>query len=106
MIPTVIFMDLSWAARARPTARRVSEGLEVEVVTHPVLGGRPRAYTDSKRGLDKVVFERASRRVVRHPRGNRPPPEIAQALAVAMNLARPSTTLPACTTRTRASARA
>jgi pyruvate/2-oxoglutarate dehydrogenase complex dihydrolipoamide dehydrogenase (E3) component len=86
VIPTAIFTDPELAGIGKTEREARDEGLEVDVVTHPVSAVTRAQYTDSKRGLYKVVFERASHRVVGIHVVNRAASEIVQALAVAMNI--------------------
>jgi mercuric reductase len=86
VIPTAIFTDPELAGAGKTEQEARDEGLDVEVVTHPLSAVTRAQYTDSKRGLYKVVYERASRRVVGIHVVNRAAAEILQGLAVAMNL--------------------
>jgi mercuric reductase len=86
VIPTAIFTDPELAGIGKTEREARDEGLDVEVVTHPLSAVTRAQYTDSKRGLYKVVFERGSRRVVGIHVVNRAASEIVQGLAVAMNL--------------------
>jgi mercuric reductase len=85
-IPTAIFTDPELAGVGKTEREARDEGLDVEVVTHPLAAVTRARYTDSKRGLYKIVFERGSRRVVGVHVVNRAASEIVQALAVALNL--------------------
>ena len=86
VLPTAIFTDPELAGVGRTEQAARDEGFDVEVVTHPLASVTRAQYTDSKRGLYKVVFERGSRRVLGIHVVNRAASEIVQALAVAMNL--------------------
>jgi mercuric reductase len=86
VIPTAIFTDPELAGVGRTERAARDEGLDVDVVTHPVSAVTRAQYTGAKRGLYKVVFERGSRRVVGIHVVNRIASEIVQGLAVAMNL--------------------
>jgi pyruvate/2-oxoglutarate dehydrogenase complex dihydrolipoamide dehydrogenase (E3) component len=86
VIPTAIFTDPELAGVGKTEREARDEGLDVEVVTHPLSAVTRAQYTDSKRGIYKVVFERGSRRVVGLHVVNRAASEIVQGLAVAMNL--------------------
>jgi pyruvate/2-oxoglutarate dehydrogenase complex dihydrolipoamide dehydrogenase (E3) component len=85
-IPTAIFTDPELAGVGKTEAEARDEGLDVEVVTHPLAAVTRAQYTDSKRGLYKIVFERSSRQVVGISVVNRSASEIVQALAVALSL--------------------
>jgi mercuric reductase len=85
-IPTAIFTDPELAGVGKTEAAAREEGLEVEVVTHPLAAVTRAQYTGATHGLYKVVFERGSRRVVGIHVVNRAASEIVQGLAVAMNL--------------------
>jgi mercuric reductase len=86
VIPTAIFTDPELAGVGKTEAGAREEGLEVDVVTHPLSAVTRAQYTGAKHGLYKVVFERDSRRVVGIHVVNRAASEIVQGLAVAMNL--------------------
>ena len=86
VIPTAIFTDPELAGVGKTEREARDDGLDVEVVTHPLSAVTRAQYTDSKRGLYKIVFERESRRVVGIHVVNRAAAEIVQGLAVAMNL--------------------
>jgi mercuric reductase len=85
-IPTAIFTDPELAGVGKTEQKARDDGLDVEVVTHPLAAVTRAQYTDSKRGLYKVVFDRRSRRVVGIHVVNRAAAEIVQGLAVALNL--------------------
>jgi len=86
VIPTAIFTDPELAGVGKTEREARDDGLDVEVATHPLSAVTRAQYTDSKRGLYKIVFERESRRVVGIHVVNRAAAEIVQGLAVAMNL--------------------
>lgn len=85
-LPTAIFTDPELAAIGRTEQEARDEGLDVDVVTHPVTALTRAQYTDSKRGLYKIVFERASRQVVGVHVVNRAASEIVQGLALPLKL--------------------
>lgn len=85
-MPTAIFTDPELAGVGKTEREARDEGLDVEVVTHPLSALTRAQYTDSKHGLYKIVFERGSRRVVGVHVVNRAAAEIVQGLAVALNL--------------------
>ena len=86
VIPTAIFTDPELAGVGKTEREGRDDGLDVEVVTHPLSAVTRAQYTDSKRGLYKIVFERESRQVVGIHVVNRAAADIVQGLAVAMNL--------------------
>ena len=63
-----------------------TEGLEFDVVKHPLAGVTRAQYTDSKHGLYKILFETGSRRVLGVHVVNRAASEIVQGLAVPLKL--------------------
>ena len=84
-IPTAIFTDPEPRRSREDRARSARRGSRRGGRHAPGVGSDARS-TDSKRGLYKVVFERASHRVVGIHVVNRAASEIVQALAVAMNM--------------------
>lgn len=86
VLPTAIFTDPELAGVGRTEQAARDEGFDVEIVTHPLTAVTRAQYTDSKRGLYKIVYERGSRRVLGIHIVNRAAAEIVQGLAVAMNL--------------------
>ena len=84
VLPTAIFTDPELAGVGLTEEEARDAGLTVDVVTHPVGSVTRAQYTDSKRGLYKLVFEPASRRVVGIHVVNRNAGDIVQALAVAL----------------------
>jgi mercuric reductase len=85
-VPTAIFTDPEVAHVGLTEGEARDDGLDVEVVTQPLAGLTRAQYTDSKRGLSKLVFERASRKVVGIHVVNRAAAEIVQSLTVALQL--------------------
>jgi pyruvate/2-oxoglutarate dehydrogenase complex dihydrolipoamide dehydrogenase (E3) component len=86
VVPTAIFTDPELAGVGKTEREARDDGIDVEVVTHPLSAVTRAQYTDSKHGLYKVVFERGSRRVLGIHVVSRAASEIVQAMAVAMNL--------------------
>jgi mercuric reductase len=84
VLPTAIFTDPELAGVGLTEEEARDAGLNVDVVTHPVASVTRAQYTDSKRGLYKLVFEPASRRVVGIHVVNRNASDIVQALAVVL----------------------
>jgi mercuric reductase len=85
-VPTAIFTDPELARVGKTEQEARDEGLAVEVVTHPLAAVTRAQYTNSKRGLYKLVYERGSRRVLGVHVVNRAASEIVQGLAVALEL--------------------
>jgi mercuric reductase len=84
LVPTAIFTDPELAAVGMTEDEAREARLSFEVVTHPVTAVTRAQYTDSRRGLYKLVFEPASRRVLGLHVVSRSASEIVQALAVAL----------------------
>jgi mercuric reductase len=63
-LPTVIFTDPELAAVGRSEAEARESGLEYETAVHPIKYVQRASYTDTKRGLYKLIWERGSRRVM------------------------------------------
>ena len=81
-LPTAIFTDPELAAIGLTEQEARDDGFDVESVTHPLSAVTRAQYTDSKRGLYKLVFERGSRRVLGVHVVNRAASEIVQGLAL------------------------
>jgi mercuric reductase len=64
ILPTAIFTDPELAAIGLTEQQAVEQGYEVETVLHPLKYVQRAAYTDSKHGLYKIVFDRGTRRVL------------------------------------------
>ena len=63
-LPTAIFTDPELAEIGLSEQDAVEQGFDVETATHPLSYVQRAAYTDAKRGLYKLVFERGSRRLL------------------------------------------
>jgi mercuric reductase len=63
-LPTVIFTDPELAAVGMSEAEAHAGGLEYETAVHPITYVQRASYTDTKRGLYKLIWERGSRRVL------------------------------------------
>jgi mercuric reductase len=63
-LPTVIFTDPELAAVGITEAEARDRGLEYETAVHPIKYVQRASYTDTKRGLYKLIWERGSRRVL------------------------------------------
>jgi mercuric reductase len=86
ILPTAIFTDPELAGVGSTEEEAREAGLDVEVATHGIEGVTRAQYTDSKRGIYKLVFEPATRRVVGIHVVNRNASDIVQALAVALKM--------------------
>jgi mercuric reductase len=86
VLPTAIFTDPELASAGLTQVEAEEQGIDADVVTHPLKGVRRASYTDAERGLYKSVFDRATRRVlglhVVAPEAS----EVVQGLSVAMRL--------------------
>ena len=85
-LPTAIFTDPELAGIGLTEDEARDEGLEFDVVKHALAGVTRAQYTDSKRGLYKIIFETGSRRVVGVHVVNRAASEIVQGLALPLKL--------------------
>jgi mercuric reductase len=86
VLPTAIFTDPELAGIGVTEQEACDQGLDVEVVTHPLSAVTRGQYTDSKRGLYKIVFESGSRRVRGIHVVSRSASEIVQGLALPLKL--------------------
>jgi mercuric reductase len=86
ILPTAIFTDPELGGVGMTEDEARTEGLEFEVVKHPLAGVTRAQYTDSKHGLYKIVFETGSRRVLGVQVVNRAASEIVQGLALPLKL--------------------
>jgi mercuric reductase len=64
LIPTSIFTDPELAAVGLAEHEARDQGLDVETAVHPIKHVQRASYTDTKRGLFKLIWERGSRRLV------------------------------------------
>ena len=85
-LPTAIFTDPELAGIGLTEDEARESGLEFDVVKHPLAKVTRAQYTDSKRGLYKVLFESGSRRIVGVHVVNRAASEIVQGLALPLKL--------------------
>ena len=85
-LPTAIFTEPELGAIGKTEREAREEGLDVDVVTHPVSAVTRAQYHDSRRGIYKIVFERGSRKVVGVHVVNRAASEIVQGLALPLKL--------------------
>jgi mercuric reductase len=86
ILPTAIFTDPELAAVGLTEAEASDQGFEVEVVKHPLPAVTRAQYTGAKHGLYKIVFDRASRRVLGIHVVSRGASDIVGGLAVALKL--------------------
>jgi mercuric reductase len=85
-LPTVIFTDPELAAVGLTEEEAQSRGLEYESAVHPIKYVQRASYTDTKRGLYKVVWERGSRRLLGIHVLTRGAGDIVQGFGLAMKL--------------------
>jgi len=64
VLPTAIFTDPELAGVGLTQMEAEERGFEAETVVHPLKYVRRASYIDAKFGLFKIVFDRASRRVL------------------------------------------
>jgi mercuric reductase len=64
VLPTAIFTDPELASVGLTEDEAVDQGHDVDVVKHPLSSVTRAQYTHTKHGLFKIVFDRASRRVL------------------------------------------
>lgn len=85
-LPQAIFTDPELAAVGLSEQEALERGLEIEAVTHELRAVSRASYTNTKRGLFKLVFERGSRRLLGVHVVARGASDIVQPYAVAMRL--------------------
>jgi mercuric reductase len=86
VLPTAIFTDPELGAVGLSESEAVEQGFDVDVVKHPLSAVTRAQYTGTKRGLYKIVFDRASRRVLGIHVVSRGASDIVGGLAVALQL--------------------
>jgi mercuric reductase len=86
VLPTAIFTDPELAGVGLTEAEARDAGVDFDIVTHPLEAVTRAQYTDSKRGLYKLVFDRASGRILGIHVVNRNASDIVQALAVGLRM--------------------
>jgi len=86
VLPTAIFTDPELGAVGLSESEAVEQGYDVDVVKHPLSAVTRAQYTGTKRGLYKIVFDRASRRVLGVHVVSRGASDIVGGLAVALRL--------------------
>jgi mercuric reductase len=85
-LPTAIFTDPELAAVGLSEQEAIEAGHEVDVVRHPVSSVQRAAYTNTERGLYKIVFDRSTRRVLGLHVVSRGASDVVQGYAVALSL--------------------
>jgi mercuric reductase len=85
-LPTVIFTDPELAAVGMSEAEARGGGLEYETAVHPITYVQRASYTDTKRGLYKLIWERGSRRVLGMHVVCRGAGDVVQGFGLAMKL--------------------
>jgi mercuric reductase len=85
-LPTTIFTDPELAAVGLTEQEARDRGHDVETAVHPIKYVQRAAYTDTKRGLYKLVWDRVSRRVLGIHVVCRNGGDIVQGFGVAMRL--------------------
>ena len=85
-LPTAIFTDPELAAIGLTEAEAIAAGSQVGVVKHPLSAVTRAQYVGAKHGLYKIVFDRASRRVLGVHVVSRAASDIVGSLAVALQL--------------------
>jgi mercuric reductase len=85
-LPTTIFTDPELSSVGITEQEAREQGHDVETVVHPIKNVQRAAYTETKRGLYKVVWDRASRRVLGIHVVCRNGGDIVQGFGVAMRL--------------------
>jgi mercuric reductase len=85
-LPTAIFTDPEVGAVGLTEEAAREQGLDFDVVTHPISAVTRAQYTDSVHGHYKILFEQGSRRVLGVHVVNRSASEIVQGLALPLKL--------------------
>jgi mercuric reductase len=85
-LPTVIFTDPELAAVGLTEQDAESRGLDYESAVHPIKYVQRASYTDTRRGLYKVIWERGSRRLLGIHVLTRGAGDIVQGFGLAMKL--------------------
>jgi mercuric reductase len=85
-LPTAIFTDPELAGIGLAEEEAAEQGLDYDTASHPLSSVQRASYTNTKRGLFKLVFERGSRKLLGVHVVARGAADIVQGLAVAMRL--------------------
>jgi mercuric reductase len=86
VLPTAVFTDPELGGVGMTEAEASAQGFEVEVVKHPLPAVTRAQYFGTKHGIYKIVFDRASRRVLGIHVVSRGASDIVGGLAVALKL--------------------
>jgi mercuric reductase len=86
VLPTAIFTDPELGAVGLTEQEARAQGYDTDVVTHPLRAVTRAQYYGMKRGLFKIVYDRASRRVLGVHVVSRGASDIVGGLAVALGL--------------------
>jgi mercuric reductase len=85
-LPTVIFTDPELSAVGLAEQEAAAQDLDYETAVYPITNVQRASYTDTKRGLYKLVWERGSRRVLGIHVVSRGAGDVVQGFALAMKL--------------------
>ena len=85
-LPTAIFTDPELAGIGLSEQEAIEQGHEVDVVQHPLRVVQRASYTNTKRGLYKIVFDGRTRKVLGIHVVARGASDIVQGYAVALRL--------------------
>ena len=85
-LPTVIFTDPELAAVGVTEEEARASGVGYETAVHPIRYVQRASYTDTKRGLYKLIWHRETRRVLGLHVVSRNAGDVVQGFAVAMKL--------------------
>ena len=86
ILPTAIFTDPELAGAGLTEAEAKEHGIDYETVVHPVKHVTRSQYIEAKRGLYKIVFDRATRRVLGLHVVSRNASDIVQGFSLALKL--------------------
>jgi pyruvate/2-oxoglutarate dehydrogenase complex dihydrolipoamide dehydrogenase (E3) component len=86
VLPTAIFTDPELGGVGLTESEAAEQGFDVGVVKHPLRAVTRAQYTGAKHGLYKIVFDRATRRVLGVHVVSRGASDIVGSLAVALQL--------------------
>jgi mercuric reductase len=86
VLPTAVFTDPELGGVGMTEAQASARGYEVEVVKHPLPAVTRAQYFGTRHGIYKIVFDRASRRVLGVHVVSRGASDIVGGLAVALRL--------------------
>jgi mercuric reductase len=85
-LPTAIFTDPELAGIGLSEQEAIEQGLDVDTVQHPLRVVQRASYTNTKRGLYKIVFDSRTRKVVGVHVVARGASDIIQGFAVSMRI--------------------